>query len=177
MDFDLLSGFPRDHEASTSRPLLSNLQHSRRLTPEQIAEDPALEEADVDGLSGVTSNHTQRGVAITKIEDIFESIADCILDEGKELVIPLKSRPKKKTVANKNGSTKVNIAASNEPRKITFPSKSPKEAWKFSKWGVFHVEQWLMRKLLFFEYWSSPTKLWSRELSQQNGMNLSLLLF
>ena len=169
MDFDLLSGFLSDHEANTSRPLLSNLQDSRRLTPEQIAEDPALEDGDSNELNDWTPDPNQRVLVITKIEDIFESIADCILDEGKELVIPLKSRPRNKIVANKDDPTKISSSTSADSRKITFPSKSPREAWKFSKWRGFDVEQWLMRKLHFFEYWSSPTKLWSRELLQQKG--------
>jgi meiotic recombination protein SPO11 len=156
MDFDLISGFISDHEVQTSPSLLSNSQDRRRLTPEQIAEDPALEDIE---LNDEIPNPTQRGVAITKIEDIFESIADCILDEGKELVIPLKSRPRNKTVANTDDSTKVNTATSIDPRKITFPSKSPKEAWKFSKWRVCGSCRWLMRQLHFFEYWSSPMKL------------------
>jgi meiotic recombination protein SPO11 len=154
MDLDLLYGFIGDHESGTSPQLLSNLHDRRKLTPEQIAEDPALEDGDSNGLNDEAAYPTQRGVVITKIEDIFESIADCILDEGKELVIPLKTRPRNITVANKDDPTKINSSASAESRKITFPSKSPREAWKFSEWRGFDLEQWLMRKLHFFEYWS-----------------------
>ncbi|PMD37215.1 DNA topoisomerase IV, alpha subunit [Hyaloscypha variabilis F] len=132
MELDLLYGFIGDHESGTSPQLLSNLHDRRKLTPEQIAEDPALEDGDSNGLNDEAAYPTQRGVVITKIEDIFESIADCILDEGKELVIPLKTRPRNITVANKDDPTKINSSASAESRKITFPSKSPREAWKFT---------------------------------------------
>jgi hypothetical protein len=83
----------------------------------------------------VPPDPSQVGVVITKIEDIFESITGCILDEGKELVIPLKSRPKKKKkkIANRDDGTQVNEGVSTEARSITFPSKSPQEAWKFSE--------------------------------------------
>jgi meiotic recombination protein SPO11 len=130
MDFDLLSGFINGHDIGASTQLLSCLQDSGRLTPEQIAENPGLERGNVD--AGTPDPH-QRGAVITKIEDIFESITDCILDEGKELMIPLKSRAKKKNAANKDDSTQVNRSSNTETRNITFPSKSPQEAWKFSE--------------------------------------------
>jgi meiotic recombination protein SPO11 len=134
MDLDLLYGFIGDYESGTSPQLLSNLHDRRKLTPEQITEDPALEGGDSNELNDWTPDPDQRVLVITKIEDIFESIADCILDEGKELVIPLKSRPRNKIVANKDDPTKINSSTSADSRKITFPSKSPREAWKFSKW-------------------------------------------
>ncbi|PMD60480.1 uncharacterized protein K444DRAFT_612629 [Hyaloscypha bicolor E] len=128
MDFDLLSGFINGHDIGATQ-LLSHLQDSGRLTPEQIAENPGLERGNVG--AGTPDPH-QRGAVITKIEDIFESITDCILDDGKELVIPLKSRAKKKNAANKDDSTQVNRSSNSETRNITFPSKSPQEAWKFT---------------------------------------------
>ncbi|KAE9364749.1 DNA topoisomerase IV, alpha subunit [Stipitochalara longipes BDJ] len=131
MDFDLLPEFASNYETGASQILLSNLQDRRRLTPEQIAEDPALER-DFDRLDDENPNLNNRGVVITKIEDIFESIADCILNEGKELVILLKSRPKNKIVANQDDSSSINKCLGSESRKITFPSKSPREAWKFT---------------------------------------------
>ncbi|KAN0099842.1 DNA topoisomerase IV, alpha subunit [Hyaloscypha variabilis] len=132
MDLDLIYGFIAGHESGTSPQLLSNLHDREKLTPEQIAEDPALEDGDSNELNDWTPDPNQRVLVITKIEDIFESIADCILDEGKELVIPLKSRPRNKIVANKDDPTKINSSTSADSRKITFPSKSPREAWKFT---------------------------------------------
>jgi hypothetical protein len=135
MDFDLLSGFLDDHQdGSTSPHLLTNLHHRGGLTHEQIAENPALEKRVLDGedINTNAPDPNQAGAIVNKIEDIFESIVDCILDEGKELVIPLKSRPKKNN-ANRDDSTQVNKSPNTEARNITFPSKSPQEAWKFSR--------------------------------------------
>jgi meiotic recombination protein SPO11 len=135
MGFDLLSGFLDDHENGTSPQLLSNLQNRGRLTHEQTTENPSLERDLLDGADVFTRapDPNQTGAVINKIEDIFESIADCILDEGKELVIPLKHRPKKKNLANKDDSTQGDRSSNTEARYIGFPSKSPQEAWKFSR--------------------------------------------
>ncbi len=131
MDLDPLSGFLDDHQDSTSTQLLSNLQSRGRLTHEQIAEVPSLAH-DVLGGSPRAPDLNQVGAVINKIEDIFEAIADCMLDEGKELVIPFKSRPKKKTTTNQDGSSQINGSLISEAQKVIFPSKSPQEAWKFS---------------------------------------------
>ncbi|KAK6581907.1 hypothetical protein PZA11_005604 [Diplocarpon coronariae] len=73
------------------------------------------------------ANSNQLGIVISKMEKIFESITDCILDEKKELVIRLKSRSKKRQVLDENDSE-----APEKSTKITFPSKNAKEAWKFT---------------------------------------------
>jgi meiotic recombination protein SPO11 len=122
MDFDLVSRFINGHDTDMPPPLLTHLPDRGTLTPEQIAEHPTSDKGA-----------NQRGEVITKIEDIFESITDCILDEGKELVIPLKSRPKKKNEANKNDPIQDSRTPNAKARNITFPSRSPQEAWKFSK--------------------------------------------
>lgn len=132
MDFDLLSGFLDDHQDSTSPKLLSNLQSRGRLTHEQIAEVPSLAHDVLDGSSRAPDSD-QVGAVINKIEDIFEAIADCMLAEGKELVIPFKSRPKKKRTTNQDGSSQINRSLNPEGQKVVFPSKSPQEAWKFSR--------------------------------------------
>lgn len=133
MDFDLLSGFHDGHQDGTSHQLLSNLQSRGRLTHEQSAEVPSLAHDVLDG-SPRPPDSNQVGAVINKIEDIFEAIADCILDEGKELVIPFKTRPKKKTTTNdRDGSSKINRSLNSEAQKVVFPSKSPQEAWKFSR--------------------------------------------
>ncbi|POS82716.1 hypothetical protein EPUL_005034 [Erysiphe pulchra] len=71
----------------------------------------------------------QAGNIIAKIEQIFESLADCIL-EKKELAIHLKIR--------ENGNRKLERIDSLGPlyeertRKVCFPSRNPREAWKFT---------------------------------------------
>lgn len=102
------------------------------LNHEQIAEVPSLAHKVLDRSSRAPASH-QVGAVINKIEDIFEGIADCILDEGKELVIPFKSRPKKKTTTDRDGSSQINRGLNSEAEKVVFPSKSPQEAWKFSR--------------------------------------------
>jgi hypothetical protein len=132
MDFDLLSGFLDDHQDSTSPQLLSNLQSRGRLTHAQIAEVPSVAHYVLDENSRAPDSN-QVGAVINRIEDIFEAIADCILDEGKELVIPFKSRPKKKATTNRDGTSQINRSLNSEAQKVVFPSKSPQEAWKFSR--------------------------------------------
>ena len=118
MDFDLLSGFL----AESQPDLLSNLQ-SRRQTDDRHAttEDPTRMRPS-----------NQAGAVISKIEDIFESIADCLLDEKKELVIRLKTRGKPGTHIHDLLTSTIKSLPTSEARTIKFPSKSPQEAWKFS---------------------------------------------
>lgn len=73
---------------------------------------------------------SQTGAVIAKIEKIFESIADSLLNEQNSLIIPLKTRPRTKPARDKGSpedSTRSGI------RNITFPNKSAREAWKFSE--------------------------------------------
>lgn len=90
----------------------------------------------------VRTNHA--GVVISKIEDIFESIADCMLGEKKELTIKLKSRTRREEMTgenqDENQTSDETSARKKRPkdlfRNITFPSKSPQEAWKFSEFII-----------------------------------------
>jgi len=135
MDFDLLSGYLEGSDVALPDQLLSSLQDRDRLTHEQTRENHlALDNPRVNERDAGTTvvDHNQAGAVINKIEDIFESIIDCILDEGKELVIPFGSRPKNKNIANKDDSTRPIRISKSETRNITFPSRSPQEAWKFS---------------------------------------------
>jgi meiotic recombination protein SPO11 len=131
MDVDLLSGFINGHDTGASPDMLSNLQGRGRLklTADHIAENRGLDGGIIDAGN---PDHRQKRAVITKIEDIFESIVDSILDEEKQLVILLKSRVKTK-IANTDGSTQLNSSSNSETKNISFPSKSPQEAWKFSE--------------------------------------------
>ncbi|RKF78001.1 Meiotic recombination protein SPO11 [Golovinomyces cichoracearum] len=96
---------------------------------------------DLDSTTQVISTHvedieqhrigqpqSQAGLVITKIEHIFETIADCILEKKKELVIQLKTKSKAKET-NEN----LNIEIPEEKiRNVTFPSRKPREAWRFA---------------------------------------------
>jgi meiotic recombination protein SPO11 len=136
MDFDILSRLHNEQHVDSSEQLLSNSQHSERLTHEQPADTTialANGESNNRDIAAIPVDRNQAGAVITKIEDIFESIADCILDDGKELMIPLKSRTRNKNTANQDDSTKANRSLNSEARSITFPNRSPQEAWKFGR--------------------------------------------
>lgn len=64
-----------------------------------------------------------------KIENIFESIVECVMGDKKELVIQLKTRSKK----TKDSEEDVNMELwrKSDIRRIKFPSKCPREAWRF----------------------------------------------
>jgi len=125
MDTDLISELITDSEPLTG-DLLTNLPR-RELTHDSRAGPKSREESTF--MTRPSPN--QAGAVIAKIEDIFESVADSILHEKKELVIRLKTRKRAKSGSSapsdgviKNGS---------DTKLIRFPSKSPQEAWKFGR--------------------------------------------
>ncbi len=129
MDPELLSDLLGD--ISSEAQLLSDLQ-----TPRLTIEDDHLaifrpQHSGEAQPSRIVSNQT--GAVITKIERIFESITDCILEEKKEISIELKTRPRSKEKLDSNQSGSLRGKRKPEVRAVTFPSKSPQEAWKFSK--------------------------------------------
>ena len=64
---------------------------------------------------------------IAKIETLFENIADSLLRE-EELSIPL--RHKKLQSTSLDGA---DAELSTEFTKVSFPAKTPREAWRFSE--------------------------------------------
>jgi len=123
--------------AADSRTLLPHLPSSSRLTPD-AATGHSHPPSQKSGLSlsllqSAKTNHP--GVVISKLEDIFEAMADCILNEEKELSIQLK-RKAKKSDRDENKSVDEPVPRGNQVQErfmnVTFPSKSPHEAWKFS---------------------------------------------
>ena len=123
MDCALISGLLEDSQPE----LRSNYQHSpnRGLTVQGIATSTT---------AGVISTGlpNEAGAVISKIEDIFDSITSCLLDEKKELSIRLKTRGKPGTREYDHFTGTVKSLPSSEARMIKFPSNSPQEAWKFS---------------------------------------------
>lgn len=81
-----------------------------------------------------SNNSLEKSALINRIESIFESIADCILAEGKELVIPLKSRQRQGGQVHDLLTGTIVDVQDTVTRDITFPGKTPHEAWKFSKY-------------------------------------------
>ena len=126
MDIDLLSEYLQDARAPEGRDALLPTSSHNTLTQadydDWVASNQEIRVRQY-------ANPNQAGAVISKIEDIFEAIADCILAEGKELVIELKSRSKSKIQLGE-GELEEN---GGKLRRITFPSRNLKEAWKFSK--------------------------------------------
>jgi len=118
METGFIPGLLTDSEPLTG-DLLSNLPR-RELTHDSRADPESREESTFI----TRPNPNQAGAVISKIEDIFESVADSILHEKKELVIQLKTRKRTK---------KQNPDSLPDTKLIRFPSKSPQEAWKFGR--------------------------------------------
>jgi meiotic recombination protein SPO11 len=138
MDFDFLSDVLTDNPPEVTGNLLQDLQ-DRPLTSNKQGngEDGFQERAaqrEIPAPNGTIGSSNQAGAVISKIEDIFESIAESILDQKKEIVIRLKSRqkPGNQKIANQNGPAE----AQNEVR---FPSRSPQEAWKFGEFAIIRT--------------------------------------
>ncbi|EKD19458.1 meiosis-specific topoisomerase Spo11 [Drepanopeziza brunnea f. sp. 'multigermtubi' MB_m1] len=139
MDIDLVAGYVQGSPNRGS--LLSNSPHRHRLTTAADGDNDRQVPSQVHVHVTRASKSNQLGLVISKIEDIFESITDCLLDEKKELVIQLKSRSKSKS-KSKSKSHKPQCEQDDDDgdgdgereksRMITFPSKNAKEAWKFT---------------------------------------------
>jgi meiotic recombination protein SPO11 len=130
MDFDLFSNLLRDDPGPSSGSLLSNLPH-RSPTDDSSISCTTFGHTSSSQPNIATPDPPQAGRVIAKIENIFESIADCILDQKKELVISLRSRPGCKSKDSEEHTS--NPKPKPEIKNITFPSKSPQETWKFSE--------------------------------------------
>ncbi len=63
---------------------------------------------------------------IAKIEDIFEDITDNLLREN-ELSIPLRNKRTKAPITDESEAE-----LSSELMVVSFPAKTPQEAWRFS---------------------------------------------
>jgi meiotic recombination protein SPO11 len=136
MDCDFLNFW---HDASSNKPLLPDSQCSKLISQNQLATLPQENQTDSPDISqgARRNNNFQAGEVITKIEDIFESLLDCIINEKKCLVLHIKSRAKsgRQTIDATTGV--IRNVGNIETKEITFPGKNQKEAWKFSKcfWG------------------------------------------
>jgi meiotic recombination protein SPO11 len=135
MDLDLLADFSTDHQASLTGTLLSNLP-TRELTHQNATGDifPPYAPTILDRATNLNvPDPNIAGAVITKIEDIIESIAESILDEKKEMVIRLKTRKKAGMQVHDSNTGTIENLQDDQMKSIRFPSKSPREAWKFSE--------------------------------------------
>ena len=131
MDFDLFSNLLRDDPGPSSGFLLSNLPYRPPTDDSSILCNTSGHPSSAQLNIANIPDPSQTGRVIAKIENIFESITDCILDQKKELVINLRSRPKGKSKNSKESLSSPKPKP--EIKNITFPSKSPQETWKFSE--------------------------------------------
>lgn len=86
--------------------------------------------ADMLGPLRMTNNQAGAGSIIAKLEDILETVVDCLLAE-KPLVIRLKTRSKstRQILDPVTGVLKNEEPA--DAREISWPGKTQREAWKF----------------------------------------------
>ncbi|KAI0996799.1 hypothetical protein K3495_g11384 [Podosphaera aphanis] len=84
-------------------------------------------EGDGATYNSIESMQNHAGAMISKIEAIFESMLDCLIEEKHEMVIRLKRRPKVRY--GPHGTN----AQPGKVREVCFPSRNSKEAWMFSE--------------------------------------------
>lgn len=133
MDYDLLNLWK---DASLDNSLLSDLPHDKLISNNQLATSSSEAQAAGSDVSrGAPRNYNfQAGAVITKIEDIFESLLDCIINENDCLILHIKSRGKNGRQALDAATGAIRNTENVEAKEITFPGKTQKEAWKFSKY-------------------------------------------
>ena len=127
MDVDLLVDILNEAPPALSGNLLSHLSDRSLTNNEPVAQVSNFIPICLEVIPD------RAGAVVTKIEDIFENVTGCILDEKKEMVIKLKTRCKQATKSRDAHTGTIKSLPDDETRVVKFPSKSPKEAWKFSE--------------------------------------------
>lgn len=136
MNYNLLNLW---HDASSDNSLLSHSSYDKLISQNQLGVSSPEDRADRQAIShgAPRKNNFQAGAVITKIEDIFESLLDCIINEKKCLVLHIKSRGNNGRQTLDAATGAIRNTGNVETKEITFPGKTQKEAWKFGKcfWG------------------------------------------
>jgi hypothetical protein len=143
MDLDLLSDILRDRQPALTGDLLFNLPDS--LLTRNSNSNAALRDEPCEAAGELAAQEfcfgqaisNQASSVISKIEQIFESIAESILEE-KELVIEMKFRKKTGIKFFDGGAELSQSNLPRETRAVKFPSRNPHEAWKFSR--LVHIQ-------------------------------------
>lgn len=132
MDPDLLNIW---QDALLDKTLLAYSPYDKLISQNQLGTLFPEDHTDSQAISqgAPRNNNSQAGEVITKIEDIFESLLDCIIDEKKCLVLHIKSRAKNGRQALHAATRAIRNTGTVETKEITFPGKTQKEAWKFGK--------------------------------------------
>ncbi|OAF54367.2 hypothetical protein VC83_09336 [Pseudogymnoascus destructans] len=131
MDYNFLNLWKN---ASSDNSLLPNSPYDKLISQNQLAPSPPEDYADSLAISqgAPRNNNLQAGEVITKIEVIFESLFDCIINEKKCLVLHIKSRGGNGQQTIDAASGAIRNTRNVETKEITFPGKTQKEAWKFA---------------------------------------------
>lgn len=131
MHYDLVN-FWQD-ASSSNNSLLPNSPYNKPIYENRLAISSPEDHAYSPAISGAAprNNNSQAGEVITKIEDIFESLLDCIINEKKCLVLHIKSRGNNGRQTLDAATGAIRNTTDVETKEITFPGKTQKEAWKF----------------------------------------------
>lgn len=132
MDCELLNLW---QHASSDNSLLSHSSYDKLISRNQLGVSSPEDRADSQAIpqGAPRNNNFQAGEVITKIEDIFETLLDCITNEKKCLVLHIKSRGKNGCQILDAATGAIRNTGNVEAKEITFPGKTQKEAWKFGK--------------------------------------------
>lgn len=91
---------------------------------------PHTRHVDISAPIRMANSQAGAGSVIAKLEDILETVVDCMLGE-EPLVIHLKTRSKStKQILDPNTRVLKNDGSA-DTREISWPGKSQREAWKF----------------------------------------------
>ena len=121
MNSDLLPDIFNVGEPLLSDGLLSHLPKDTLIINDTAASSSGL------------SSKSRPGAVVSKIENIFEKVTGCILDEKQRVSIKFRTRGKASMTAKDPITGIVKTLAKDETKTVHFPSKSSKEAWKFSE--------------------------------------------
>ncbi|KFY10392.1 hypothetical protein V492_05045 [Pseudogymnoascus sp. VKM F-4246] len=128
MDHDLLNDW---RNASSNYSLSPYSPYDRLISPSQLGVLSPKDHTDSPATSqGAPRNNNQAGAVITKIEDIFESLLDCIINEKGYLILHIKSRGNNGCQTLDAATGAIRNIGNVEAKEITFPGKTQKEAWK-----------------------------------------------
>lgn len=129
MDIDPILDVLAENPSELEGDLLSNVP-GKLLT--QNRSERELDHLDLRRESSNSNvnvcNPIQAGAVVSKVEDIFENIANAVLLQNSDVVIRLKSRRN----STRQGSGTI-VGHPKDEIEVRFPSRSPQEAWKFSK--------------------------------------------
>lgn len=151
-----------NRQPDDQRQLLTYLPRSELTHHTTDARGPAPDGTSRQGelvapLPATTQN--QAGVVISKIEVILEAMVDCIIKEKKELTIHLKRRGQPSLEDSGSAMKGNRRLRRSKIGKISFPSKNPQEAWKFSMLKIQAQLSAYRSQLCCFEYLSCPMRL------------------